>query len=117
MSRPGEFEVGQLYNGGKINGLPVYSQPGGQGTPVVPQAPREFPQVFQGYYQVPMTYPSLYQFGCGHYLNCPEVFCVYNPYNEVQEALVCCNQCGYIQQVISPYSSFQNYEITPLITA
>lgn len=112
-----EYAVGELYNNGLINGLPVYSQPGGPGTQVIPLPPTVFPTIFQGYYQVPMTYPALYQFGCGHFLNCPEVFCVFQPSESEQVALICCNQCGYIQQIISPYSSFQNYEITPILVA
>ena len=115
MARPGEWSVGQLYGGGKVNGLPVYTQPGGIGTRVIPQAPQQFPQNFQGYYQVPMTYPSLYTAGCGHAFNCFGTQQVYDPYDEVQVILLLCPICGYIQEIYSPASMYYDYVETPIV--
>ena len=115
--QPGFMYPGTLYLGFYRNGLKVWSQPGGAGTPVVPQAPQQFPQVNQGYYQVPMTYPSLYVAGCGHSFNTYEVFKVYDPYTQLQAALLSCPVCSYVQQVIEPYSNYQNYEDTPIVVA
>jgi hypothetical protein len=115
--QPGQFAVGQLYKGFTRNGLPVWSQPGGIGTPVFPALPTQFPTIYQGYYQSVMSYPSLYVFGCLHPLNCAEIFEVYDPYNDVQVALVCCPMCSYIQEIISPYETYQNYEDTPILVA
>ena len=114
MALPGQFQVGQLYKGGLINGLPTWQQPGGQGTQVFPALPTQFPTNFQGYYQSPMSYPSLYVAGCLHPLNCWEVFSVYDPYAEEQMALICCPMCSYIQQVM-PFSEYENYEDVPIL--
>jgi hypothetical protein len=117
MALPGQFQVGQLYKGGKINGLPVWTQPGGQGGLVYPQLPQKFPAINTGFPQAVMSYPSLYVFGCGHPLNCPEIFEVYDPYGEQDVALVCCPMCSFIQQVIEPYADYTNYEDTPIVVA
>jgi hypothetical protein len=115
MAQPGQWQVGQLYKGGLINGLPVWTQPGGQGTPVFPQPPTQFPTNYMGYAQVVMSYPALYQFGCLHFQNCPEIFSVYDPYAGVQVALLCCSQCSYIQEIFSPAETYWNYEDTPIV--
>jgi hypothetical protein len=116
MPLPGQFAVGQLYGDGLVNGLPFWTQPGGIGTQVFPAQPSQFPLQYQGYVQVPMTYPALYQAGCGHRFNCYTVWEVYDPYLQEQMALIACPACGYLQEIMK-YSDFQNYEITPLITA
>jgi hypothetical protein len=116
MAQPGQFQVGQLYNGGYVNGLKVWSQPVPGGL-VYPQPQRQYPQQYQGYYQAPMAYSYLYAFACGHLLNCPEIYEVYDPYAGVQVALVCCNQCSFIQQIISPYEDYQSYIDTPIVVA
>lgn len=117
MSQPGQFEVGQLYENGYINGLKVYSQPGGIGTPVFPQLPRIFPQQNMGYPQVPMSYPAMYYFSCGHPQNCPKIQQAYDPYAEVQVILLLCSQCGYIQEIYSPASTYYDYLETPIVVA
>ena len=109
--------VGELYGGGKQNGQQVWTQPGGVGTLVYPQPQQYSPENYQGYQQSQMSYPALYCFGCGHYQNCPTVYEVYQPSLNEQVALVCCNQCGFIAQIIAPYSDFQSYIDTPLIVA
>lgn len=116
MAQPGQFQVGQLYRDGYINGLKVYSQPGGIGTPVFPQAPRIFPQQNMGYPQTPMSYPSLYVSGCSHFLNCWEIYSYYDMYAEEVMALVLCPQCGWIQQIL-PLADYENYLIVPIVTA
>lgn len=108
MSQPGQFEVGQLYTDGYVNGLKVYSQPGGIGTAVIPG----MPQTLNGQ---PAAYPSLYAWGCGHRTNTAEIFTVDDPYNDIQVVLVCCCICGYIQEIISPASDYWNYMKNPLI--
>lgn len=115
MAQPGQFAVGQLYKGGLVNGLKVWTQPGGQGTPVFPQLPTQFPTINTGYPQVVMSYPALYVFGCLHPLNCAEIFEVYDPYIQEQVALVCCPMCSFIQQIITPYENYSNYEDTPIV--
>lgn len=114
MPQPGQFAVGQLYKGGFINGLRVWTQPDGIGTKVFPQFPTRFPAVNIGYPQVVFSYPSLYVFGCLHSLNCPEIFEVYDPYLDEQMALICCPMCSYIQQII-PHAQYENYEDTPIV--
>lgn len=112
-----QWTVGELYLGFNRNGLPVFTQPGGPGTPVFPQAPTIFPQQYQGYQQVPMSYPSLYVAGCLHQFNCYEIFEVDSPNDGNQVALACCPICSYIQEIFDPYTNFSNYEITPIVIA
>ena len=108
MALPGFFEVGQLYNGGIVNGLLVWEQPGGPGTPVYPQAPIQYPPVYDGYPILPMSYNGFLNFGCGHWANTCEVQIVYDPYTEEQAALCCCPVCSYIQLIVEPASDWSN---------
>lgn len=117
MAQPGQWQVGQLYKNGLVNGLPVFTQPGGIGTTVYPQAPALFPQQYMGYPQVVMNYPSLYVALCGHSFNCYEIFEVIDPYAGVQVALCCCPVCSLIQEIISPYENYSNYQDAPLIVS
>jgi hypothetical protein len=112
-----QWQVGELYLGFNRNGLPVFSQPGGPGTPVLPAAPTLFPAQNQGYPQQVMSYPSLYAAGCNHQFNCYEIFEVLSPSDGHQVALVCCPVCSYIQEIIDPYSQYQNYEDVPIVVA
>ena len=109
--------VGELYGGGKQNGQQVWTQPGGVGTLVYPQPQQYSPENYQGYQQSQMSYPALYSAGCGHFFNCYSIQEVFQPSSGDQVALVLCPQCGYVQQVIDPFSSFENYEDTPLVIA
>lgn len=111
-----EWLVGELFLGFERNGLPVFTQPGGIGTTVYPQAPTQFPQKFMGYQQVPMSYPSLYVALCGHQFNSFEIFEVFQPSLNDQAALICCPICSLIQQILL-YSEYQNYLDVPLVTA
>ena len=112
--QPGAFSVGQLYKGGYLFGQKIWNQPVPGGL-VYPQLPTQFPQQNQGYYQQVMSYPSLYVAGCGHPFNCFEVFEAYDAYAGVQVALLCCPMCSYIQEIISPYVNYSNYETTPIV--
>lgn len=121
VSQPGQLVVGMLYLGPNRNGLPVWKQPGGPGTPVFPQLPTQFP--WSGArvdntdnYTWPAAYSALYYFGCGHPLNCPEIFSGYDPYLEEVMAYICCPQCSYIQQVM-PLAQYQDNQQTPLVVA
>jgi hypothetical protein len=114
MAQPGQFQVGQLYKGGLVNGLPFWSQPVPGGL-VYPQLPTKFPAQYMGYQQVTMSYPSLYVWGCGHPTNTAEIFEVYDPYLQEQVALECCPMCSYIQRIYAPYTDYSNYEITPIV--
>lgn len=108
-----EWQVGQLYLGEFRNGLKVWSQPVPGGT-VFPQAPSQFPQAFEGYQQVPMSYPSLYTWGCGHQTNTAEIFEVFQPSLDDQAALITCPVCSFVQTIML-YSQYQNYIDTPLV--
>jgi hypothetical protein len=112
-----QYVVGELYNGGKVNGQQVWSQPGGVGTLVYPQPQALSPENNMGYQQSVMSYPALYSAGCGHFFNIYEIFEVLSPSDGHQVALVACPQCSYIQEIIDPYSQYQNYEDTPLVIA
>jgi hypothetical protein len=122
MGLPGQYQVGQLYNDGKINGKVVYTQPGGVGTQVFPAFPANFPwfgsaaSSDSGLYSWPASYPSQYVWGCQHRANCAEVFSYYDPYEQEIQALICCSMCGYIVQIM-PLAQYQNNQETPLVIA
>lgn len=111
-----EYEVGTLYLGFYRNGLLVWRQPGGPGTPVLPASQRYSPERYQGYQQAPMSYPSLYTAGCNHEFNCYEIFQAFQPSLNDQVALICCPRCSYIQEILL-LSVYQSYISTPLVTA
>lgn len=98
--------LGTLYHGGHANGLPnglpVWTQPGGAGTPVSPPAPTLYPIVPQGYPQAPFCYQGLYVLGCGHWINEPELYTEFDSTTGKQAALCCCPVCSYIQLIVEP---------------
>lgn len=123
MARPGEITEGMLYLGGTRNGLPVWRQPGGPGTLVFPQLPTEFPwfggqdAARAGSYEWPMNYPAQYYFGCGHPLNCAEIYSFADIYNDdTVMAAICCPMCSFIQQLMT-LEQYENYIETPLVIA
>jgi len=120
MAAPGQVQVGQLFNGGKINGIVVYKQPGGVGTLVYPQFPRLFPERYQGYPQSPFSYPAQSSWGCGHAANTAEVFQYFDPYQNngegEQMCAICCSMCGYVQQILT-VEQYHSYIYTPIVTA
>jgi hypothetical protein len=125
MSQPGQVVVGQLYLGEYRNGLKVWDQPGGVGTRVYPQPPRVQPWFGgqnqenierDGIYSWPLSFPSQYVGGCGHFLNCWEIYSYYDPYAEEVMALVTCPQCSYVQQILT-LEQYQSYLDTPLVVA
>jgi hypothetical protein len=104
------YEVGIMRNGGYVNGLQVFTQPGGPGTPVSPQPPRTNPPSNwknQGGIPVyPTAFVGLLSWGCGHWTNTAEIVTVDNPYDDCRAALVCCPCCSYIQEIIEPASDW-----------
>lgn len=104
------FRVGSLYNGGYQNGLLVYTQPGGVGTPVFPQPPQTSPPQNwnRTYYKpiYPTTFVGLLSWGCGHWTNNPEVVKVFDNYSGENAALLCCNVCSYIGYIVEPYEEW-----------
>jgi len=91
------YQVGQLLFNGVQNGQQIYTQPGGIGTPVVPQPPAVNPPPNWKNADWLPAYPyvriGLLNFICGHWCNTCEVYTVYDPVNEVQAALCCCPVC------------------------
>lgn len=114
------FRVGALYNGGYQNGLLVYTQPGGVGTPVSPLPPQTSPpKNWRNTFYLPVyptTLTALLAWPCGHWINEPEIFQVYDPYAEVQAALLCCSVCSYIGYIIEPANEWWQawFQIYPL---
>ena len=111
-----EYVVGELYHGGLVNGQQVWTQPIPGGL-VYPQPQELSPEKYMGYQQMQMIYPAYYSAGCGHFFNCYSIIEAFQPSSGHQVALVTCPQCSFIQEVIDPYSNFQSYIDTPLITA
>lgn len=114
------YEVGIMYNGGYQNGLLVYTQPNGPGTPVFPQPQQTFPPPNwkRTFYKptYPAAYTALLAWPCGHWINEPEIFQVWDPYTEVQAALLCCSVCSYIGYIIEPAEEWWQayFQIYPL---
>lgn len=100
--QPGFVTLGTLYKTPGTPGVPDWRQPGGPGTIVLPQAPTIYPPRYEGYPQSPFAYEGLYSWGCGHWGNSPEVFTEYDPYLELQAAIICCPVCSYIQLIVEP---------------
>lgn len=100
------YEVGIMRNGGIVNGLQVFTQPNGPGTPVFPQPPQVNPppnwKNANWLPAFPYAYVGLLNFICGHWTNTCEVYKVYDPYNSVDAALLCCPVCSMIQLIVEP---------------
>ena len=100
------YQVGQLYNGGIQNGQQIYTQPGGIGTPVVPQPPTTSPPSNwkRTYYKpiYPTVFVSLLTWGCGHRTNTCEVFQAFDETTGMEAALLCCPVCSYIGYIVEP---------------
>jgi hypothetical protein len=114
------FRVGALYNGGYQNGQLIYRQPGGVGTPVVPLPPQTSPPSNWKHADYKPIYPTVFlaflAWPCGHWINEPEIFQVYDGYAEVQAALLCCSVCSYIGYIIEPAEDWWQayFQIYPL---
>lgn len=109
-------KVGTLYSpyGDAIpgTGTPLYTQPNGPGTPVVPQ-PYDSAA---GQFEPPLLSIGMYSFGCGHFFNCPAVWKEFDVITEKDKALICCPVCTYIQE-IEDYDTYQDYIQTPIVVA
>lgn len=116
MPLPGQFAVGMLYNGGYVGNQLVFTQPGGIGTPVVPQPPTLFPEQYMGYQQFPVSFSPQYFFGCGHPINQPTIYQYCDPYAAEIMALIVCPCCTYIQEIM-PLSQYQDNEQVPIVVA
>lgn len=97
--------VGSFYNT-KAFGFP-WSQPG-PGDEVSPQAPTEYPIVFQGFPQAPFSYTALYNLICGHWVNMVECFEEFDSVTQMQAAVLVCPVCGVVQLIVEPYSEWEN---------
>ena len=110
------YQVGQLLFDGVVNGQKIYSQPGGIGTPVVPQPPQVNPPPNwknSAYPPYPYCYVGLLNFICGHWANTCEVYTVNDPTTNQRAALCCCPVCSIIQLIVEPAAiggwSFTHY--------
>jgi len=114
------FRVGALYNGGYQNGILVYTQPGGVGSPVVPQPPAVNPppswKNSNWLPAFPYCYQGLLTWGCKHLTNTCETYRVYDNYAKMSAALLCCPVCSYIGYIIEPYEDWDRewYSIYPV---
>jgi hypothetical protein len=104
------YRVGMLLFDGIQNGQQIYTQPDGIGTPVFPQPPTINPPPNWGTSNwlpaYPFAYVGLFNWGCNHWTNTPEIYTVWDPYSQEQAAFVCCPTCGYVQYIIEPASEW-----------
>ena len=100
--------VGTLRNGGYVNGLLVFTQPGGPGTKVSPQPSQVNPppnwKNSNWLPAFPYSYQGLLSWPCGHWTNTAEIYQQYDEENEVEAALLCCPVCSFIVNIVEPYS-------------
>jgi len=106
------YVTGQLTSHGPY---PVFSQPGGIGTPTFPQqqSGEQGPVPSGNGFLQPWTAgipnelgTSLWVAGCGHWFNHWDVKSVASC--AIQAGLMCCPLCGYIQRIIVPYSAIHS---------
>lgn len=116
MNRMALPEVGTLVNpfGDVIPGTLAssWSQPGGAGTLVFPQAVDSAP----GEFEPPLIPIGQYSFGCGHYFNLPWIFQAYDPVTQEEYAVIACPVCSYCQVIIL-LSEFLDYVQFPIVVA
>lgn len=110
-------ETGLIYNpyGDAIRGTLAspWSQPNGRWTEV-------FPQQYDsaaGEFEPPLIPYGMYRLGCGHASNILAIFKEYDSDTGEQVALICCPVCTFLQQIISPYATYQNYIDVPIVVA
>jgi hypothetical protein len=113
------YQVGQLLFDGVVNGQKIYSQPGGIGTPVVPQPPQVNPPPNwknSAYPPYPYCYVGLLNFICGHWANTCEVYTVNDPTTNQRAALCCCPVCSIIQLIVEPAADWwvEFYSLFPI---
>lgn len=111
MSTPAIPQIGQLFFGGKVNGLQVWTQPGGTGTTVYPQQ-----QPGQQVAMFAMPY-------CGHWTNNIDIRIeIWNPpsfeANFYQPAaFILCPLCSCVARIVYPpslvYDIVSNYIVLP----
>lgn len=114
------YQVGVMRNGGYVNGLLVFTQPGGPGTPVSPQPPAVNPPPnwknsnWRPAY--PYAYVGLLNFICGHWANTCEVYTVNDPTTNQRAALCCCPVCSMIQLIAKPAANWweEFYSLFPV---
>jgi hypothetical protein len=98
--------IGTLYNKGLVNGLLVWTQPGGPGSIVQPQPPQVNPppnwKNSNWLPAFPYTYQGLLNWGCGHWTNTAEIYTEFDDATDQVATLVCCPVCTYVQQIIEP---------------
>jgi hypothetical protein len=84
--------------------LPLYSQPGGPGTPTFPQQQNGAPIDPRNITGIPQEIGNaMFVFGCGHWTNHPEI--IFANSNCGQAAIVRCPLCQYVNKIIVPASA------------
>lgn len=87
--------LGTMMNGGLVNGLPVWQQPDGPGTPVYPQQPL-------GERVALFVMPF-----CSHWTNHLNVTVEQSAAN-VQSAILSCPLCSCVVRIMTPASLYQD---------
>jgi hypothetical protein len=102
--------IGTLYVKPGVPQPPRYTQPGGQGTPVVPtQPPQPQPVTQPPYVGPPQEHLGRFFPGCGHSIMSYEV--VYVAVGGVPSAALLCPMCGYVQNLYTPASLLDQQDI------
>lgn len=98
------WQIGTMYYGGLLNGQPFYTQPGGPGTAVLPPTPQAQP-----WKEYPISGLVISAFnpwfvpGCQHAIKRWAIVHEFDYTLNQSCALICCNQCYYVQRSVSPY--------------
>jgi hypothetical protein len=104
-----DWEVGTMYNGGRLNGTPFFTQEGGPFTPVSPALPQGAPWPdWPGSGSMVFSYGPWIGIGCLHSIH---EFNVIQDVDNTQDppalvSLLTCPVCSYIQRAITNQSIY-----------
>ena len=98
------WQVGALYGGGLLNGVPFFTQPGGPFTQVFPALPQWEPwKDWPGSGSMVFSYGPWIGVGCLHSIKRFNIVREFD-YNTGQStAILLCPVCGYCQRNVEPY--------------
>jgi hypothetical protein len=97
-----DWQQGTMYYGGRLNGTPFWTQPGGPGTLVYPQNQRNVPWPdWPG--AGTMTINEIANWvnpGCGHVVKMYDVVQEWDAVEGQAVSLLCCPSCSYVQRAV-----------------
>lgn len=112
------WQLGVMYWGGKVNGQPFFTQPGGPGTEVFPTQVKG-----QQWIDWPVAGMVINEWmpwvtpGCQHSVSWFSIVHEFDYDTNQSAALLLCPICGYCQRAVEPYEEILNPIQYPVIVA